>query len=66
MMPADRVSTNVFPLAESLSATVSREKYYSIIRLTNLIYLHLDASIINGQLVTLEKNAFFKRPCSQC
>jgi len=31
MMPADRVSTQVLPLAESLSAAVSREKYHNSI-----------------------------------
>jgi len=30
MMPADRVFTQVLPLAESLSAAVSREKYHNI------------------------------------
>jgi len=29
-MPADRVSTQVLPLADSLSAEVNREKYHSI------------------------------------
>jgi len=28
-MPADRVSTQVLPLADSLSAEVNREKYHS-------------------------------------
>jgi len=29
-MPADRVSTQVLPLADSLSAVVKREKYHTI------------------------------------
>jgi len=28
-MPADRVSTQVLPLADSLSAVVNREKYHN-------------------------------------
>jgi len=37
-MPADRVSTQVLPLADSLSAEVNREKYHTINHIPPFIF----------------------------